>query len=416
MAIPRIQDLDDPTFDPYVSDEVMFGSMPDMHERVAEVRAQCPVHKGSWFTSMGLMPTPEEQVWPEVYRVMTYDGVQQVLNNPEIFSNRAFEPTLGSSFGPHSLSVLDNPEHLKYRKIFQKAFLPNVVGRWGDVYVQPVIDELFGAFREAGKADLVPQFSQLYPFRVIYRMLGMPDEDLAVFQKLMLTQIFFSFAPDKAKEASEKLGTYFTALIEERLENPGEDLVSALATAEVDGERLPVAYVVDFLRQLFNAGGDTTYRATANLLVALLRDGGELYRRVRDDRSLLPRAVEEVIRWESPVSSTNRLVLRDTEIEGVKIPANSVVNASLASADRDETKYACPEKFDIDREQRPKHMGFGQGPHVCIGQHLARVEITRAMETLMDEFPDLRLDPDEDEPVIVGAMLRSPRHVHVRFD
>src|SRR5262245_7989178 len=147
MTIPKIQDFDDPTFDPYISDEIMFGNMPDAHERAAKMRGECPVHNGSWMTSMGLFPLPEESLWPDVYNVMSYDGVQYVLNHPEIFSNRAYEPTLGSSFGMHTVSVLDAPDHGKYRKIFQKAFLPNVVGKWGDIFVQPVIDDLLGKFR-----------------------------------------------------------------------------------------------------------------------------------------------------------------------------------------------------------------------------------------------------------------------------
>jgi cytochrome P450 len=188
-----------------------------------------------------------------------------------------------------------------------------------------------------------------------------------------------------------------------------------LARAEVDGDYLPDEVLISFLRQLINAGGDTTFRGTSALLTALLTHPDQLDA-VRADRSLISQAIDEALRWEVPPTSTFRYVIQDTEIDGVKIPKGTFINLVLASANRDPRKFSNPDKFDIFRERKHRHVAFASGPHLCIGQHLAKMEMTRALNQLFDRLPNLRLDPDMPPPQLIGHILRSPEHIWVKFD
>jgi cytochrome P450 len=263
-AARRLEDFDDPGFDPFIADEAMFGECLDPYARLAELRHRGPVHALNYRVWMG-EPADLTSSDVEHFTVVGYDEVNQALRDYETFSNRAYLRNLGISFG-RSVSTMDAPEHPRFRKIFQKAFLPNVVSKWGESVVDPVIDSLMGKFAGRGAADLVQEFTFHYPFQIVYRQLGLPPEEVLTFHKLAMAQILVSVDVPHGTEASRKLGTYFKELIQERRRNPGTDLVSVLAQAEVDGEQLPEDVLISFLRQLVNAGGDTTYRGTSVLL------------------------------------------------------------------------------------------------------------------------------------------------------
>ena len=191
--------------------------------------------------------------------------------------------------------------------------------------------------------------------------------------------------------ASEALRDYFADVLAERRRQPADDLISELAVAEVDGRTLDDEEIYSFLRLLLPAGVETTYRASGNLLYGLLTNPDQL-ERVRDDRSLVPDAFEETIRWEPPVTVILRRAARDTEVGGVPVEEGADVALLLGSANRDERKYEHPDEFDIFRESR-QSVGFGFGVHVCLGMHLARMETRVAINTLFDRLPDMRLAP-----------------------
>jgi cytochrome P450 len=161
------------------------------------------------------------------------------------------------------------------------------------------------------------------------------------------------------------------------------------------------------------AGVETTYRSTGNLLFGLLADPRQLDS-VRADRSLIPQAIEEAIRWEVPLLMITRVATRDTELGGMPIPAGSAVMPVLGSANREEDRYPDPNRFDIFRSQEP-HLSFGLGVHACLGMHLARLEMRVALNLLLDRLPDLRLDPAGDDPHIRGHVFRSPTSLPVLF-
>jgi cytochrome P450 len=203
-------------------------------------------------------------------------------------------------------------------------------------------------------------------------------------------------------------------ILAERRREPREDLISELAHAELDGERLSDEEIFSFLRLLLPAGVETTYRATGNMLFSLLSNPEQLAA-VRADRNLVPPTIEESLRLETPLLNITRLATRDTEVSGVPIPAGSTVMLMLAAANRDETRYAEPDQFDIHRENPKPHISFGQGPHACLGTHLARLEMRVAVNLLLDRLPGLRLDPAGDDPHIRGQVFRSPTSLPVLF-
>ena len=414
IALPKLVDLEDKTFDAFAMERAARGNYPDPYPLMEKMRQQRSVHHVNYrklFTDLPDVQLDHLDHWT----VFGYDACNKVLMDNAHFTNReVFEHSLGKSFG-RTVTVMDGAEHARYRKVLQKAFLPHVVSRWGDSLVAPVVNRLMGKFIGRGHADLVEEYTHHFPFQIVYSMLLLDEEQAPVFHKLAVAQLLSTAGLPQGAEATRKLGEFFKVLLEARRANPGDDLVSHLATVEADGERLDDDVLVAFLRQLVNAGGDTTYRATSVLLTCLLRQP-DLYKAVLEDRSLLAPAIEEALRWDGPVTSTFRYCVKDTEIDGVTIPAGVVVNVCLQSANRDPTKYENPDKFDIFRPRTARHLAFAGGPHLCVGQHLARVEMSRALEAVLDRPPNLRLDPDMPPPNIIGHLLRAPDHIHVRFD
>lgn len=413
--LPPIQDFDDPTYDPFAQNEAVYGDLEDVHSLVREVARRGPVQPGTIreLAGMSAMLTYESSI--SSFMALSPEAVREVLGNPDVYSSDAYRPGIVETFG-NSITQMRPAEHGRYRRIFQKAFLPHMIARWGEAYIEPVLERLMGELKKQPTAELVEQFTRLFPFQVIFEQLALPKRDIAIFHKLSESLAHFIGEPEKCREASEKLGVYFSALIEERRRNPGEDIISTLIQVEVDGEHLPDDVVLGFCRQLMNAGGDTTYRSLGNMLVGLLRERPDQYAMLVSDRTLVPKAIDEAMRWESPINWLPRLTLTDAELFGVHIPAGSIVETIESEVGRDPSVHADPDKFDIERPNPARHFGFGYGPHICIGQHLARLEMNRALNALLDNFPKLRLDPDYPPPVIRGTSMRSPDALHVLLD
>lgn len=410
LTLPKIQDFDDPDYDPFAADAVNFGDHEDPYPIIAKLRSEGAIHQGSY---RGLMGLPDA-LMPDrkFFTLVGTEAITRALTDEESFSNAAYAFNLGVTFG-RSISTMDNPEHGRYRRIFQRIFLPQHVRKWGDSIVDPVVTELMDQFLPNGRADLISQFTLRYPFEVIYGQLALPESDVRVFQRLAIGQTDYVHE-DKAREAGRKLGDYFRQLVEARRADPGDDLISLLATTEVEGEYLPEDVLISFLRQLMNAAGDTTYRGTSVLLTALLTEP-ERFEAVRADRSLIPLAIEEALRWDGPVAVQLRMAKRCMVIDGVDVPAGSLIDVVAGAANRDPALYADPDRFDMHRPKRP-HFAFARGPHICVGQHLARVEMERALNAICDRLHNLRLDLDAPAPMIRGSMMRVPHSLHVLFD
>jgi cytochrome P450 len=410
----QIEDFDDPTYDPHTEANSWGENVDFWKDMQAAWDKNGPVHPGDFRELAGLSEHADYPEGQKTYLVFGTELIRSILNDPETYSMEHFKVGFKAAFG-NSLTQMDPPEHTQYRRIFQKVFLPNAIRHWSDTLVEPVVQELIDKFKDRDRVELIQAFTFPYPFEIIYRQLEFPVGQRATFHKLAVAQSIFQSNMEIASEAGRKLGNYFSVVLEERKKKPGTDLVSLLAQVEVDGEHLPDDVIISFLRQLINAAGDTTYRSTSNMMVCLLRDNPDQWKLLVKDRSLIRGAIEETIRLHSPVGMAMRKVMRDVELEGVKIAKGSIVETANILVGRDPAIFPDPHKFDITREHPERHMGFSNGPHVCLGQHLARLEMTRALNALLDHFPDMRLDEDYPPPVISGHLMLCPKELRVRL-
>jgi cytochrome P450 len=349
---------------------------------------------------------------PEVFTAFSYDAVQAVLRDGETFSSAGYGEVMGAVMG-HTILEMDEPEHHTYRGLVQQAFSRKAMERWEVEAVVPIVDECIDAFIDRGEADLVRELTLPFPVNVIARMLGLPREDLPRFHRLAIELISVSFDWDRGMRASAQLRDYFAGVLAARRAQPADDLMSILAAAELDGQRLTDDEIFAFLRLLLPAGAETTYRSSSNLLFGLLAHPDQLDA-LRADRSLMTQAIEEGLRWEPPLTTIVRTATVDTVVEGVEIPAGAVVITNMGSANHDEKYWEHSEEFDIHREQR-QHLAFAFGPHMCLGMHLARMETRVLLERVFDRLPNLRLDPEAEAPHITGMTFRAPPALPVLF-
>jgi len=390
-------------------DDAVAGDARDPYPELAQARREHPVQQ----LDMSAMPHDEGSAVFFVYR---FDDVFRVLRDGETFSSaHIIELIMGDVMGEHIMLGMDNPDHGRYRALVSTAFRQKQLARWEDELVRQTANELIDQFAARGSADLVPEFTFPYPTKIIAGLLGLPREDYRKFQRWSIDILNFHSKRDQAIAASREIQDYLTDILAERRVNPREDIISDLATAELDGQRLSDDEIYSFVRLLLPAGVETTYRSTGNLIYLLL-SRPDLLDAVRRDRALVPQAIEEALRYETPLLNFTRVATKDTELGGVAIPAGSTLLLMNAAANRDEDRYADPETFDIFRPDPKPHISFGSGPHVCIGMHLARLEMRVALNLLLDRLPNLRLDPDGHDPHIRGQIFRSPTSLPVVFD
>ncbi len=388
------------------------GGMRDLYPMIDAMRGQCPVHKIDVEAFSGHRPQLPNAP-KEIYLAVSHEAVHDVLLDAKRFSSKGYEESIGKVLG-HTILEMDEPEHTTYRKLLQQAFSRKALEHWRDDLVHPVVHELVDHFAGRGRADLVRELTFPFPVTVIQRLLGIPDTDQADFHRWAIELISITFDMARAEAASQNLGALFQRLLDERRAAPRDDLISVLAHAELDGERLDDELIVSFCRLLSPAGAETTYRSTSNLLFGLLTHPEQLDA-VRRDRGLLPQAIEEGLRWECPLPAIMRRATADTELAGVPIPAGASVAVHLAGANHDDSRHAAPGDFDIHRDAK-QHMAFAFGAHRCLGMHLARMETQVAIEAVLDRLPGLRLDPEAGEVFISGLTFRSPLQLPVVFD
>ena len=351
------------------------------------------------------------------YEVFSYELVSAVMRDNITFPSGSIRELLSVVMGPYPLVGMDEPEHRRLRSLVAQAFRQRTLAHWDHDLIVPVIDEMIDGFTARGSADLVSEFTFQYPAQVIASILGLPREDHAFFQPRALAVINVAVRPEEGITASEELRDYFAGIIDQRRSQPGTDIISELVVAELDGERLGDEEIFSFLRLLLPAGAETTYRATGSFLYGLFTNP-EQFDALRTDRTLMPQAIEESIRWEGPLLITSRECAVETKIGDVTVPKGGMVIVNIGSANHDESRWERPDDFDIFREPQP-HIAFGVGVHMCLGMHLARMEMATAVNRLFDRCPNLRPDPDRwdaDDVHIHGQRFRSPTTLPVLFD
>ncbi|MCU1461578.1 MAG: cytochrome [Acidimicrobiales bacterium] len=393
----------------------VFGDVRDPYPDLANARRANPVERIDFGElAMGdgdpnLPATPAH----DTYTVYSHELVQRVLLDNETFSSSGYAEIMGVLMG-HTILEMDEPEHRHHRGLVAQAFREKTLARWEADLVRATVDELVDNFAGAGHAELVRQFTFPFPVRVIARILGLPKEDYVKFQRWSIELISVTANWERALASSNALRDYFKPIVDQRRSDPSDDLISDLAQAELDGNTLDDEEIFAFLRLLLPAGVETTYRSTGNFLYALLTHPEQM-EALRADRSLMKQAIEETLRWEPPLLFITRTAARDVELGGVAVKAGSQMGVSLGAANRDESRYRDPDTFDIFRDPG-QHISFGFGPHLCLGMHLARMEMRVAADALLDRLPNLRLDPAGDDPHIHGMIFRSPNRLPVVFD
>ena len=386
-----------------------FDLIRDPYPFFAEKRQTGGVYRG---TVMDYSKTPESLRPTDSYAALSYDAVSKALRDGKTFNSQIYDQTIGIFMGP-TILAMEGKNHRAHRNLVSAAFKSQSLAIWEPEIVRPICNGLIDEFIETGRADLVRDFTFEFPTRVIARLLGLPEEDLPFFRKRAVDIITYAAHPDRALEASKELKSYFLEKMEQRRSNPTEDIIGDLMTAEVDGEMLTDKAIYSFLRLLLPAGLETTYRSSGNLLYLLLTHP-EQFQEVQQQRELIPHAIEEGLRFETPLTMVQRYVTDDTELDGVSIPQGAVVDVCLGAANHDGDRWERPEEFDIFRDRVP-HMSFASGAHTCLGLHLARMETRVALECLLDRVTNISLS-DEGDPHIRGNPFRSPTALPVTFD
>jgi len=349
---------------------------------------------------------------PPSFMLTRYDDVRSTLRNEDLFSNGIVQRTMGVVMGP-TIVGMNGREHLKHRALVTPALAPRALRGDFPGFVDSIAHRIIDSFANKGSADLRADFTFYYPLTVFVDILGLPAEDVGDFHDWGIDLTLVAHDPPKGIAASKKMLDYLTPVVEQKRANPESDLISKLATAEVDGQRLSDLEVVSFLRLLVLAGAETTYHLMGSALFAMLSDS-DLLERVSAERDLIPKLLDETLRWESPIGTVMRDTTEDTELGGVEIPAGANILCHLGSANRDEQRFPDPDRFDIDRADK-EHIGFGFGKHYCAGSRLALLEAEVGLNAILDRLPNLRMQPGADAGVI-GFSFRGPDCLPVEFD
>ena len=274
----------------------------------------------------------------KTHKVYRYADVDKVLSDPETYSSRSNQ-RMEIVMGPTILGM-DGREHHVHRGLVASAFRRRALEEWTASLIEPTVRELIDRFAPRGRADLVREFTFQFPVRIIAKMLGIPTDDYGRFARLSIELISITVNAERGLAASASLRDYFAAIVEERRMAPKGDLISTLVSTDIDGERLDDEHIYGFLRLLLPAGAETTYRLLGNLLFALLTNPNQL-EELRADRTLLPNAIEEALRWEAPVQIVSREPVRDVEVAGFPIPAGEQWVGSFSSRSKWQTKVTC---------------------------------------------------------------------------
>ncbi|MCY3569606.1 MAG: cytochrome P450 [Chloroflexi bacterium] len=377
--------------------------------------------------------------------VSGYDLLQEVVHDPETYSSamavggaalpgRAkVEPDaelaqLRRTFGRASVPTLlaaDPPYHRRYRSLVEKALAPRrIMGMEG--YVREIVTDLIDGFIDEGQVNFTKQFADELPMAVIADQIGVARSDLKEFKRradFAIGGIERSIPPDEERailKAGIELQEFFLERAEERRRNPQDDILTTLATAELetdDGSRpLTDGEILSILQQLQVAGKETTAHLIGSAMLLFIENPDQLGA-VQADPSLIGNMAEEALRVESPVRALFRTTTRPVTLGGVELEADTRLMLLYSAANRDECAFANAAQFDVSRENAPRHVAFSAGPHYCIGAALARLEIRIAFEEVLGRMTNIRLDPAYPAPTHVPSfILRGLNDLHILFD
>lgn len=378
----------------------------------------------------GLMPEAK------LFLVTRYDLVMEILKNVEVFSSNFSSLLAGTEEQNaelqkiyaqgwpqvNTLLTADPPEHERFRVLVNKAFTASRVKKMQD-YIEQIVDELIDRFIDKGECEFVSELAVPLPIKAIAAQLGVPQEDLPKFKKWsdsFIARLGHMISQEQEVECAKDVVAfqhYFHNVIEQRRKEPKDDIITDLVQAEVAGERsLDMAELLNIIQQLLVAGNETVTNALAGGMLLLIQNPEQMAL-VQEDLSKIENLVEEVLRLETPTAGMWRVVQQDTELEGVELPAGSLVMIRFDSASRDPAKFSDGESFDVCRQNPGNHLAFGHGIHFCVGAMLARKEMQVAYQRLLLRLKNIRLAPGKNDlKHFPNVLLRGLNHLYIKFD
>ena len=378
------------------------------------------------------------------WHVFRYEDVYNVITDYHLFSSgrrqRAFARSHNAAMAAtsaqndrkrrtrRSLLAMNPPQHRQYRNLVSPAFTPRALAHLAG-RIATITQELLNQVRQSGRMDVVTDIAYPLPTIVIAEMLGVSTSDRPLFKQwadgLLNRQLSDAefFKPEEEQRDNpemqrltqlfEDMSDYFEVMLEDRRRQPRDDMMSELLAAEIDGERLSMEDIVSFCILLLLAGHVTTTNLLGQAIRCFDEHPGAL-EQVRKQPELMPGAIEEVLRYASPVWRLIRTTTTGVTIEGVTIPADVPVFAWLASANRDERQFSEPERFDITRTSN-RHIAFGHGIHFCVGAPLSRLETSIALPMMVEQLPDLHVVHDQPLELFEGRVLFGFKHLPITF-
>lgn len=394
-----------------------------------------PIHRDlAWLRREMPLAIANAEGYDPFWVVTKYKDIQEIGRQPAFFLNNGVRKTLitkdfaqraaeaqaeGRQPINRSLLTMDAPEHMRYRLIAAPRFTPKSVKKLTG-QVRQIASEVFDRLNGRTECDFMDTVANRYPLRVIIALLGLPPEDEDML--LDMTQRFFSPRdPDVTGEqtgnsigatsnhdVAHEMFEYFSTIVAERRRNPGDDVASDIANAQIDGQPIPLFDAVSYFMTVATAGHDTTASSTGGAVWALAERPDE-FAKVKANRKLIPSLMYEAVRWTSPVSHFMRTATVDYELRGQHIRAGDWLMLCFPSANRDEDIFPDPFEFRVDRVPNPQ-LGFGYGAHVCLGQHLAKLEMTMFFEELFNRVDHVELAgvAKRFDSILVGGVKRLP--------
>jgi len=354
------------------------------------------------------------------WNVFCYGDVQRVLSDYSTFSsefNQGREAGVEQPFAASMIST-DPPRHRQLRTLVTQAFTPRAVDSLAP-RISTIVQEHLDRVMPTGRMDVIDDLGVPLPVIVIAELLGIPSEDRERFKKWsdwivqstssgdVLDPTFFH------NTAVLEMAAYFFDMIEKRRSEPGEDLISGLLEANIDGQHLDTLELLGFCSLLLVAGNETTTNLIGNALMCFT-ENPEAWQSLRESPDRLPLAIEEVLRYRSPVQSMFRVAKSETSIAGLTIPEGASLVAWIGSANHDETQFASPETFDIDRSPN-RHVAFGHGIHYCLGAPLARLEARIALGAMLERFQTVTRVPGEPLERLPSLIVYGLKHLPITF-
>lgn len=405
------------------------GTVDDPYPLYKEMRTKAPVYIGNYMAELGVPNIAGSNAERPCFTLFKHDDVMRVMRDAKTFTSGFIAEGLGAFFDGLILTGMDGAEHKQARALLAPVFTPSTIREWQTEKITPVLEnEFVKPLAETRKsADLIDDMGMIFPIRVIYALIGFPEDDPEEIKRFagwaMDILVGPQEDPEKAKIAGMKAMAAAQALYDAMLPivqrrraegGDGTDLISRLINLEEGGKRLDDHEITTFVRSLLPAAAETTTR-TFGSAMALLLTHPDVLEKVIADRSLILKIVDEAVRLEPTATFKVRQAAKDLEIRGIQIPKDAMVSCVVSSANRDEDVFEDADKFKPFRKQKPS-FGFGFGTHMCIGLFVAKAEIESAINALLDHMPNLRIDPDKPAPVMTGLQLRGPRSVNVIWD